>query len=352
MAVLAVYKGSLPSLPQQLAIKVMKSADSLHGEREFHNELSLSRALVSPHIVPLLVSLQIRERGAKGLEYLHHFCNPPVIHGDIKPSNILLDGEFKAKIGDFGLALKTESGLTGFEEGASSTVADRSPEASPGLSPEKGVLYLKGCLIKRVAREEIGGGTKIMEVSSSSVGIKKQRNRKPREWWKEEFCEELTKKKKKKRGPSSSNNGGESWWERDEETVEKKRKRSRRGSIDRWLDGFSGEFRVPKSGGISNTPSMRGTVCYIAPEYGGGGLLSENAMYIALGGWLLELVDPCIHSVDKDQALLCITMALLCLQRSPSKRPTMKEIVEMLSGKAEPPHLPFEFSPSPRRITG
>ncbi|KAL0317710.1 UNVERIFIED_CONTAM: Receptor-like serine/threonine-protein kinase [Sesamum angustifolium] len=38
------------------------------------------------------------------LEYLHHYCDPPIIHGDIKPSNILLDGGFNAKIGDFGLA--------------------------------------------------------------------------------------------------------------------------------------------------------------------------------------------------------------------------------------------------------
>ncbi|KAK8593593.1 hypothetical protein V6N13_042838 [Hibiscus sabdariffa] len=44
------------------------------------------------------------EEVAKG----HHFCDPLVIHGDITPSNILLDREFKAKIGDFGLArLKT-----------------------------------------------------------------------------------------------------------------------------------------------------------------------------------------------------------------------------------------------------
>ena len=40
---------------------------------------------------------------AKGLDYLHSL-DPPVIHGDIKPSNILLDPDFKAKIGDFGLA--------------------------------------------------------------------------------------------------------------------------------------------------------------------------------------------------------------------------------------------------------
>lgn len=46
---------------------------------------------------------------AKGLEYLHSL-DPPVIHGDIKPSNILLDQYFKAKIGDFGLArVKSES---------------------------------------------------------------------------------------------------------------------------------------------------------------------------------------------------------------------------------------------------
>ena len=38
----------------------------------------------------------------RGLEYLHSL-DPPVIHGDIKPSNILLDQDFSAKIRDFGL---------------------------------------------------------------------------------------------------------------------------------------------------------------------------------------------------------------------------------------------------------
>ncbi|CAN1814438.1 Probable receptor-like protein kinase At1g80640 [Linum perenne] len=32
-----------------------------------------------------------------GLEYLHEHCNPPVVHRDIKSSNILLDSDFNAK---------------------------------------------------------------------------------------------------------------------------------------------------------------------------------------------------------------------------------------------------------------
>lgn len=48
--------------------------------------------------------LKIAIDAAKGLCYMHHHCRPPVIHRDIKSSNILLDSEFRAKIADFGLA--------------------------------------------------------------------------------------------------------------------------------------------------------------------------------------------------------------------------------------------------------
>ncbi|KAJ4821247.1 Leucine-rich receptor-like protein kinase family protein [Rhynchospora pubera] len=48
--------------------------------------------------------LQIAIGAARGLCYMHHECAPPVVHRDVKSSNILLDSEFDAKIADFGLA--------------------------------------------------------------------------------------------------------------------------------------------------------------------------------------------------------------------------------------------------------
>ncbi|KAL6654133.1 hypothetical protein ACP70R_007598 [Stipagrostis hirtigluma subsp. patula] len=55
-------------------------------------------------VLDLIQRLNISIDVASALEYLHQYKPLPIIHCDLKPSNILLDGEMVAHVGDFGLA--------------------------------------------------------------------------------------------------------------------------------------------------------------------------------------------------------------------------------------------------------
>ena len=48
--------------------------------------------------------LNIAINVASALDYLHHDCDPPVVHCDLKPRNVLLDEDMIVQVGDFGLA--------------------------------------------------------------------------------------------------------------------------------------------------------------------------------------------------------------------------------------------------------
>ncbi|MFS7939630.1 putative protein kinase RLK-Pelle-SD-2b family [Helianthus anomalus] len=71
---------------------------------EYVENLSLDKRLFSSNFLQWKERFQVAIGIAKGLAYLHHECLEWVIHCDVKPENILLDGALQPKIADFGLA--------------------------------------------------------------------------------------------------------------------------------------------------------------------------------------------------------------------------------------------------------
>ncbi|GLT65848.1 hypothetical protein SLA2020_382530 [Shorea laevis] len=69
---------------------------------------------------------------AYAIEYLHYHCRPTIVHGDLKPSNILLDHEMVAYVGDFGLARFLISSKNTSSLGIIGTIGYVAPEYGMG----------------------------------------------------------------------------------------------------------------------------------------------------------------------------------------------------------------------------
>ncbi|KAJ4904180.1 hypothetical protein Rs2_18131 [Raphanus sativus] len=133
-----VYKGKLPDGSRDVAVKILKESNE-NGE-DFINEVASMSRTSHVNIVSLLgfcyegskkaiiyeympngsldkfISEKMSEKMewktlyniavgvSRGLEYLHNRCVTRIVHFDIKPQNILMDGDSCPKISDFGLA--------------------------------------------------------------------------------------------------------------------------------------------------------------------------------------------------------------------------------------------------------
>ncbi|KAJ4850352.1 hypothetical protein Tsubulata_035985 [Turnera subulata] len=91
---------------------------------------------------------------ARGMNYLHH-CNPPIIHRDLKSSNLLVDKNWTVKVGDFGLSrLKHETYLT--TKTGKGTPQWMAPEVLRNEpSDEKSDIYSFGVILWELATEKI-----------------------------------------------------------------------------------------------------------------------------------------------------------------------------------------------------
>lgn len=87
---------------------------------------------------------------AEGLSYLHHDCVPPIVHRDVKSNNILLDGDYGARVADFGVAKVVDA--TGKGDKSMSVIAGSCGYIAPEYAytlrvNEKSDIYSFGVVI-------------------------------------------------------------------------------------------------------------------------------------------------------------------------------------------------------------
>ncbi|XP_031405163.1 probably inactive leucine-rich repeat receptor-like protein kinase At5g48380 [Punica granatum] len=122
--------------------------DNLHPEDDVEEKEALDWSL----------RLKIGIGAARGLAWLHHNCNPRIIHRNISSKCILLDGEFEPRISDFGLARlmnPVDTHLSTFVNGEFGDLGYVAPEYTRTLvATPKGDVYSFGIVLLELVTGE------------------------------------------------------------------------------------------------------------------------------------------------------------------------------------------------------
>ncbi|RXI02628.1 hypothetical protein DVH24_002706 [Malus domestica] len=141
-----------PNIRHRNLIKIISCCDELDFKAlilQLMPNGSLEKWLYSPNrSMTILQGLDIKKDVALALEYLHHGYLIPIVHCDVKPSNILLDDDMVAHVADFGIARLIGNGDSVTETMTLATVGYMAPEfGMEGSVSTRGDVYSFGIVL-------------------------------------------------------------------------------------------------------------------------------------------------------------------------------------------------------------